>query len=321
MIRCSAGIAFLAVLLSSCALPSASARELRARQHKALAAGDVLDAVKLGRARVTTSPTDPAAHYDYACALARAGDTADAVAELDRAVTAGFDAPGFLLKDDDLASLRARPDFLTVVEHAKRVEHDGADLPGLKTVIREDLPTKVRLRLPLTGRARVAVWLHPLGARLNSDIERLAPTLAAHGFALVVPLDLRVPGWEEDDLRRLLDQTLPALGDLVDAEHPLLIGFSAGSHAAFAAWARDPKRFTAVIAMGAAPELHGAVLPANASPVFVLNGSEEPVNSDWDLVLPKWQREGRRVTFERVPGFGHEFLLDEALLARLLSSL
>lgn len=105
------------------------------------------------------------------------------------------------------------------------------------------------------------------------------PQMLAHGFALAVPIELGSPGWGEDDLHRVLDLALPTLAEWVDVERPVLIGLSAGSHAALAAWARDPSRWG------------GAHAPAIT----------------------------RRVSLTVVPSLGHEFVFDEARLAAALS--
>lgn len=312
----SVRIALVSLVLGSGCLSVATPQVLRARQHAALERGDVLEAVRLGRARVKQSPGSTAAHYDLGCALARAGDADEAVASVRTAITLGFDTPGFLASDEDLASLRNHPSFPQLVQLATEVSEQGVVLPGVRTERRGEL----RLRLPLTGRPRLAVWLHPFGARLNAEIERLAPVLLAHGFALAVPVVMHAPGWTEEELHALLDERVAALTDLVDVEKPLLIGLSAGSHAALAAWAQAPARYAGVIAGACAPELHGAVLPAGGAAVYVLNGEEDPATALWRTELPKWQREGRAVSLRVLPGFGHEFVFDEAALELALSS-
>jgi len=305
-------VLFLAV--GSGCLTSASPTVLRARQHAALERGDVLEAVRLGRARVKAAALDPGVHYDLACALARARDGTEAIGSLRTAITLGFDAPGLLVKDADLASLRAHPSFPELLGLAQQVSEEGIVLPGVRTERRAGL----RVRLPLTGRPRLAVWLHPSGARLNADIERLAPVLLAHGFALAVPIELGSPGWGEEDLRRLLDLAVPTLAEWVDVERPILIGLSAGSHAALAAWAKEPSRWGGVIAGACAPELHGAVLPAGGAGLVVINGANDQATARWRDELGRWQREGRRVSFSVVPDLGHEFVFDEARLTAAL---
>jgi len=308
------------LLLLSCA-PVISPRELMLRQHAALENGVLLDAIRLGRARVRQTPTNAAAHYDLACALARSGDADEALVSLRAAITHGFDAPGFLTRDPDLEPLRKRPEFVELTQLAAKVEREGAPLDGVRTVVRLELPTPLRLRLPRAGKPKLALWLHPFGARLNADIEQLAPVLAAHGYALAVPITLDGPGWTEFSLHALLDESVPALDDLVDVSRPLLIGLSAGSHAALAAWAREPNRFSAVFAGACAPELHGASLPAAGAPVFVLNGERDASTRLWRDALPRWQGERRRVEVRILPGYGHEFVFDEAELTLLLQHL
>jgi hypothetical protein len=311
---------FLSLALVSGCLVVATPAMLRDRQHAALERGDVLEAVRLGRARVKASPGSAAAHYDLACALARAGDGDEAVASLRTAIRLGFDAPGFLVKDEDLTSLHRHPAFPELVRLATEVGEQGIVLPGVRTEVRRELPMPLRIRLPATGRPRLAIWLHPFGARLNADIERLAPVFLAHGYALVVPVTMTSPGWGEEDLHALFDESVPALGDLVDTDRPLLIGFSAGSQAALAAWAREPSRFSAIIAGGCAPELHGAVLPAGGAPIYVLNGQDDLSTALWRDAIGKWQQEGRRVSLTIAPGLGHEFLFDEASLSLALDT-
>lgn len=300
---------FLAVLVSGCV--TSTPGQLRDRQYKALKSGDFFEAIKLGKARVALEPNNPLTHYDLACALNRAADSNEALEELGKAIDAGFDAPAFMAKDEDLASLRTNPEFAQLFDRAAQLERNGRPIAGIRTVIRDELPTPLRLRLPEGAtRPRLAIWLHPFGARLNRDAEELAPILAREGFALAVPLRMTQPGWTEADLHDLLDASTPQLADLVDVEKPLLIGFSAGCHAGFAAWARDPNRFAGVIGTGCAPDLHGAVLPANGSPLVIINGSEDAATPPWSTELPKWKTEGRRVSLTIIPERGHEFLLD-----------
>ncbi|MFZ5445387.1 MAG: TPR end-of-group domain-containing protein [Myxococcota bacterium] len=305
----------LLAVLSGCA--GVSPAQLRARQYAALARGDVLEGVRLGRARVSLEPTEPGPRYDLACALARAGDGGAALTVLREAVELGFDAPGALTRDADLASLRELPGFAAIVQRAAELARDGVPVAGVRAEVRGGL----RVRLPLEGRPRrLALWLHPFGARLNGEIERLAPVLIARGYALAVPVELWAPGWGEAELRRLFEEELPRLSPLVDVDRPLLIGLSAGSHASLASWARAPERFAGVLATGCAPELHGAVLPAADGPIVVINGADDPATVAWRRELPRWQSEGRRVRLEVLPGRGHEFVLDAATLARALDA-
>ncbi|AKJ06757.1 hypothetical protein ATI61_105271 [Archangium gephyra] len=56
--------------------------------------------------------------YNAACAASLAGQKAEALTWLERAVDAGFAEPGHLKQDEDLASLRAEPAFARISEKA-----------------------------------------------------------------------------------------------------------------------------------------------------------------------------------------------------------
>ena len=150
-------VALISLTLLTGCLTGASARVLRDRQHAALERGDVLEGVRLGRARVKQSPTSAAAHYDLGCALARAGDQDEAVDSVRAAINLGFDTPAFLARDDDLASLRSHRAFPGLLVLATEVAQRGIQVPGVRTVLRLELPVPLRLRLPLNRRARLAL--------------------------------------------------------------------------------------------------------------------------------------------------------------------
>jgi len=345
---------------------------LAARQRAALQRRDWLTAVQLGRARVARAPFDLGARYDLACALARAGDDAAALRTLAEAIALGYDDAGWLERDEDLQSLRARAELSALSAEARRVTREGISVPGTRVLIRETLSTPIRLRLPeatppgssaradLTahplseatppradlgarprsgppapGRLRLALWLHPSGARLNPQLERLAPVLLRHGFALAVPMYPRLEGWNDAELTSLLDSTVPALADVLDVEHPLLLGLSAGAEAALVAWAATPRRFLAVWASAPPAELFGGATPAGrplrppvalpsgaqASPVVLFFGSEDPALTAWQTALPGWRARGLPFSTRVFAGRDHELLFDEALLEAELAAL
>lgn len=68
-------------------------------------------------------PRDPQMQYNRACTLARVGRADEALAALRSAVKNGFDDARFLLADDDLASLRERPEFRRLVTRLTREKH------------------------------------------------------------------------------------------------------------------------------------------------------------------------------------------------------
>jgi tetratricopeptide (TPR) repeat protein len=66
------------------------------------------------RRLVDAAPQSPLSHYNLACALSRAGDTAAAADALGRAVALGFADWAHMGSDPDLANLRASPDYARV---------------------------------------------------------------------------------------------------------------------------------------------------------------------------------------------------------------
>jgi hypothetical protein len=67
----------------------------------------------------------PTAAYNLACVDLRESRQADALAELNRAIEAGFDDVVTLEKDPDMAPLREKPEFSKFVEGAKKNLKDG----------------------------------------------------------------------------------------------------------------------------------------------------------------------------------------------------
>jgi predicted esterase len=319
------GALLAAALLPSCATfpgPPVPRGVLADRQRAAMKRGDWLDAVQLGRARVAAGPLDIAARYDLACALARAGDDDAALATLRQAVALGYDDVQWLSRDDDLGALRRRPEFAEVLAAAQVITSDGIVVDGTRVLVRGAL----RLRLPLTPatseRPGLVLWLHPRGARLNPEVERLAPAMLARGWALAVPIAPRLDGWNDAELTELLDHQLPALDDVVNVQRVVLLGFSAGAQAALVAWATSPSRYTAIIAIGPPADLGGHAQPASGAPVHLVFGALEPARQQWPQLLTGWRTTGLDVSETVVPGRGHELLVDDvALLQRLLPSL
>ncbi len=76
------------------------------------------DAEPVCRTLVEAVPYDAGARYNLACALARQGKTDQAMASLDRSIELGFRNPRLLETDQDLASLRDRPQFEKALAYA-----------------------------------------------------------------------------------------------------------------------------------------------------------------------------------------------------------
>lgn len=85
------------------------------------AQGDWSAAAAAYREALAADPTFATAHYNLACALARQGKPAEALAALQSAVEKGMTDPRVLDADDDLASLRAAPEFARLRALAERL--------------------------------------------------------------------------------------------------------------------------------------------------------------------------------------------------------
>ena len=58
---------------------------------------------------------NPTYWYNLACSYARLQQSADALAALERGVELGYDDAGWMMADEDLASIRQCPEFLKLV--------------------------------------------------------------------------------------------------------------------------------------------------------------------------------------------------------------
>ncbi len=296
--------------------------ELRARQIAAAKQGDTFEAIRFGKLAVERRPDDVGTRYDLACSLALAADEGEALTQLEKAVELGFDDVEHLAEDPDLRSLRANPRFAAAIARAEVISKFGIEVPQTRTIVRDDAPMRLRLRLPdvSQGKLRVAVWLHPSGSRFNSEIEWLAPVLFAHGLALVVPTELYNRNWSTVDFDLFVTRSLPVFKNDVDLERPVLIGFSAGGQIALIAWAQQPDRFGAVIATATAATVPLDQLPGSGAPVVVVNGARDPAFLTWGPVLSTWRSGSRKVSMRVVPDRFHEWVIDAALLGEALET-
>ena len=238
-------------------------REEKIRQYIGLekqiaaefASKDYAAALKTAHALIDLAPKQPDGHYNLACALARMGQTDDALAALASAVESGYADPSHLRQDDDLASLHADKRFDDLLKKSAENQRNapfekGIDLgDDVKTI--EAFPEgglRYRLRMPATATrekpARLIVWLHPSGGSMDNVVEGLAPTLAKHGYALAVFTQKQFMGWTSDDAQLLIDKTLPAIAKTegLDAARPILMGFSAGGQMALLLWHEHPEQ-------------------------------------------------------------------------------
>ena len=122
----------------------------------------------------------------------------------------------------------------------------GQEMPGVKTVegaVNGGLRYRLRMdpNAAREGPDRLVVWLHPAGGYGNNVAEALAPVFLRHGFALLVFTQKESAAWSGTDFERAM-KTAQEVGRLegIDANRPILMGYSAGGQAALMQWADKP---------------------------------------------------------------------------------
>jgi tetratricopeptide (TPR) repeat protein len=179
---------------------------------------DYAAAVTACRELVKLQPESNEAQYNLACALARTDDKDGALSSLAKSVELGFSDADHMGEDDDLVSLHTDARFDEAVKKAREKEKSGEfekgeELEGVKTV--ENLPDgglRYRLRMSPTAEEkpnRLIVWLHPSGGSMNQVVEKMAPLLIKHGFALLVITRKQWMGWTGPEAEKLINKTLP----------------------------------------------------------------------------------------------------------------
>ncbi|MFP4351506.1 MAG: tetratricopeptide repeat protein [Puniceicoccaceae bacterium] len=97
-------------------------RVLEVLAHHYTKSGRISDGLRIDRRIVRHDPANPLAHYNLACSLALKKRKKEAVESLCVAVERGYGDIDWMLRDDDLASLREYAPFLQLV---KRVVHES----------------------------------------------------------------------------------------------------------------------------------------------------------------------------------------------------
>ncbi|KFA93473.1 DUF6624 domain-containing protein [Archangium violaceum] len=98
--------------------PTPEARALAMQADALLTSGKSTESLPLYRRAWEQGMRTEGMSYNAACAAALAGEKAEALTWLERAVDAGFAALGHMKQDEDLASLREEPAFARIAEKA-----------------------------------------------------------------------------------------------------------------------------------------------------------------------------------------------------------
>ena len=273
---------------------------------------------------IELAPKDPGGQYNLACAQARQGKTDQSLAALEKAVTLGFGDSQHLRADPDLEGLRKNPQFEAILRRAQTLEAEQAkgtydkpsEMKGVKTVERQpEGGLRYHLRMPLEASkakpARLVVWLHPSGGSGNRLAESLTMRLTRSGYALLVPNQKPWGGWSGEELKRLMEKSLPDAGQVegIDPQKPILLGFSAGGQAALILWSSDPARLGGLVVDAAypirlEPGPNGGVRQATLSPphspavksvpVYALVGEADQGGRGLDICAKSSPRGARR---------------------------
>ncbi|MHA7632892.1 alpha/beta hydrolase family protein [Corallococcus sp. M7] len=181
---------------------------------------------------------------------------------------------------------------------------------------------------------RLVVWLHPTGTDGLTLVEPLAEAFAARGYALLTFPREHAQGWSGADANRVMLGTLPEVARFpgVDAQRPVLLGFSAGAQMALELWAARPDAFRALVLIAGAPRLsrgdeHNP--PHDSAharvPLLSLIGERDGSAPLWRMALETWRAAGLRLDSREVPGQGHTWLLvrpeEQAVLFQFLAEL
>gem|GEM_PF-1012177 len=287
-------------------------------------------------------PKDPSGQYNLACAQARQGKTDQSLAALEKAVALGFGDSQHLRDDPDLESLRRNQRFEAILRRARTLEAEQAkgtydkpsEMKGVKTIERQpEGGLRYHLRMPLEASkakpARLVVWLHPSGGSGNRLAESLTMRLTRNGYALLLPNQKQWRGWSDEELRRLMEKSLPDAGQVegIDPQKPILLGFSAGGQAALTLWSSDPARLGGLVVDAAypirvEPSPQGGIRQVTLSPpdspavksvpIYVLVGEADQGGRGlgiWRKVESPWRKAGVPLTIHAVPDKGHQWLV------------
>ena len=288
------------------------------------------------RKMITMFPTQPGPHYNLACCLARLGKAEEAMTELQSAARQGYKGVEHLQKDEDLAGLHEDKRFAVCVKKVNENERGagaayeaGSEIEGVKT-LEADPEAGFRYRLRMSPAAtakkpnRLILWLHPAGGSGNQMAEPLSKRLNSLGYALLVLTQKDWKGWSHLDAKRAVEGTVADVSKTpgIDAERPLLMGFSAGGQVALSMWALTPGKFGGLILDAAYPVrqkpsggFDTMPLPENIgiqqTPIYVVVGDQDNGAQVWRQAEPSWRQVGVPLTVNYIAGKGHAWLFGD----------
>lgn len=309
-------------------------RELMAEFGHSISLKDPVRAEQICRDMIALAPEMPTTWFNLSCTQARQGKTDAALDSLTKSVELGMLEPALLRKDPDLESLRTQERFQQCLAKARKNQlaapyEKGGAIKGLKTEERyPEEGLRYRLRLPpdVTEErpCRLVVWMHPSGGSMNAEVERLAPMLAGHRFALMVFTRKQFSLWAAQEIEPM-KKSIADAADIpgLTVERPILMGFSAGGQVALQLWHKDPGGYGGLVLDAAYPIDHPtynrekrmvlANLPESPAiaevPLFVVVGDQDGGSRLWKQADTAWRAAGVPLTLRLVPGQKHAWLI------------
>ncbi len=199
---------------------------------RAYEAGDLSTAADAFRQLAEARPNDPHPPYNLACVRARQGDADGAIEALHESIERGFVDFHHMQRDDDLASLRERPDFvLIILGWSELLEARAeADMASAKEALggRYTYATDDALRLNIASSfdqrstdeaiaeiRRTAAWAD---RALFGDLGVAPPNQPDHWVSLLLPTPEHFRGFVP----------MPGVGGIYDRDRRLLVSQDLG---------------------------------------------------------------------------------------------
>ena len=306
------------------------------------AAHDYEKAAQTCQGYLELNPTSSFGRFNLARALARLGRKDEAIMALQMAVAGDWNDPDTISDGDDFKPLRDDERFALVLAKAQSnldhipIEKGEAfpEIPGVKIKTVEDRPKMgLRYRLRMSAEAtaqkpnRLVIWLHPTGASDDWQVERLAPMLIKHGFALVVFTQKQYQAWTPPEVDALFNTTLPVLGKIpgLDARQPILMGFSRGAEIALGLYYQSATYMSGLVINASYPLDLERSTPQNPvlhtpapsgpgvkeCPILVFLGEKDGFASTWKTAATEWPKAGVPLIIYHVPNAGHAYMLKD----------
>jgi predicted esterase len=283
----------------------------------------------LCRRLIELQPRSANHRYNLACCHAQLKDPNAALDSLAKAVELGYDNVDHMKADKDLASLRKTGRWKKLLEEAGQGLKRSVRKTDDEWVVTGKPGGGLHYRLRLSRKAskkrphRLVIWLHPSGGSGNAAAEKLTDVLHENGYSLLVFTKKNFRGWSEASFNRAV-RTGSALKDVkgLDANRPILMGYSAGGQMALSAWVQKPGYFGGLILDAAYPldtvaYSRGQLKPlkaprkrkqVKACPIFVLVGDQDGGAKLWKKVESDWRKAGVPLEVHYVKGGRHQWL-------------